>query len=170
MPDTDSLRQSTAPSTLPGAAALWRVRRLLGWAIGAGFAYSLLGTASKSSCPGGFTGDGGYLDATGQPTDDAPQCVVLTLEPAGFAYAVIAIVVFVTITRVLRHSPDEADAIRRLDRAVVGIVAFVILWTAVTQASFASISLDAWDGTGPFFLEGTYFGTVVTDIHPLEGP
>ena len=169
MPETHSLREGTPLSTLPGAAALWRVRRLLGLAIGAGLAYSVLGTASKSSCPGGFTGDGGYLDAAGLPTENAPQCVTLTLEPSGFAYAVIAIVVFATITRVLRHSADESDAIRRLDRAVVGIVAFVVVWTAVTQASFASISLDAWDGTGPFFIEATYFGNVVTDIHPLEG-
>ncbi|WP_448808887.1 hypothetical protein [Agromyces bauzanensis] len=169
MPVTDSLRQSDPPLTLPGAMVLWRVRRLLGWAIGAGFAYSLLGTASTSSCPGGFTGDGGYLDATGRSTDDAPQCVTLTLEPSGFAYAVIAIVVFATVTGVLRYSADQADAIRRLDRAVVGIVAFVVVWTALTQASFASISLDAWDGTRPFFLEGTYFGNIVTDVSPLEG-
>lgn len=36
MPDTDSLRRSAPPPTRPGDAVLWRVRRLLGWAIGAG--------------------------------------------------------------------------------------------------------------------------------------
>lgn len=70
----------------------------------------------------------------------------------------IAIVVFVTVNRVLRYSVDQADAIGRLDRAVVGIVVFVIDWTAVTQASFASISLDAWDGTSPFFFQGVRWG------------
>ncbi|MGR0319685.1 hypothetical protein [Agromyces sp. ZXT2-3] len=167
MPDTVSLPRSAALSTLPGAAVLWRVRRLLGWAIGAGFAYSLIGSAGKSYCPGGFTGDGGYLDAAGQATDAAPLCVTVTLQPSGFAYAVIAIVVFVSVTRVLRYAIDQADAIRRLDRAVVGIVVFVIVWTVITQASFAGIDLESWDGTGSFFSEGTYFGTIVTDVSPM---
>ncbi|MBM7503704.1 hypothetical protein ACFPER_09480 [Agromyces aurantiacus] len=169
MPDTDVRLARTPISALPGADVLWRVRRLLGWALGLCLAYSVLGGAGTSRCPGGFTGDGGYLDASGRPTDVAPECVTVTLEPAGFAYAVIAIVVFVTITRVVRHSVDQADAIRRLDRAVVGIVAFVIIWLAVTHASFASISLDAWDGTEPFFLEGTHFGTIVVDVSPMQG-
>ncbi|WP_400994848.1 hypothetical protein [Agromyces sp. GXQ0307] len=167
MPDTLSLPGSAALSTLPGAAVLHRVRRLLGWAIGAGLAYSVIGGAGKSSCPGGFTGDGGYLDAAGQATEVAPQCVTLTLEPSGFAYAVIAIVVFVTIGRVLRYAVDQADAIRRLDRAVVGIVVFVLAWTVITQASFARISLESWDGTGPFFFDGTVFGQVDVDVSSM---
>jgi hypothetical protein len=78
LPDIVSPRSSAPaqPSTLPGEAMLQRVRRLLGWALGAGFAYSLIGGASKSSCPGAVTGDGGYLDAAGQPTDVAQLCVM----------------------------------------------------------------------------------------------
>ncbi|WP_430645119.1 hypothetical protein [Agromyces sp. GXS1127] len=168
MPETVSLPRSAALSTLPGAAVLQRVRRLVGWAIGAAFAYSLIGGAGKSTCPGGFTGDGGYLDASGQPTDVAPSCVTVTLEPSGFAFAVIAIVVFVTIGRVLRHAVDQPDAIRRLDRAVVGIVVFVLAWTVITQISFAGISLESWDGTGPFFFEGTVFGQIDVDVSPMQ--
>lgn len=156
-------------TTLPGAEVLWRIRRLLGWALAAGFAYSVIGGSSKGTCAGEFTGDGGYVDANARPTDDAPLCVTVTLEPSGFAYAVIAIVVFVTVSRVVRYAIDRADAIRRLDRAVVGIVVFVIVWTAITQASFAGISLDSWDGTEPFFFfDGTRFGTVVVDVSPMH--
>lgn len=168
--DPDALRPGVPLPTLPGAAVLWRVRRLLGWALGAGLAYSVLGGAGRASCPGGVTGDGGYLDATGRATDAAPQCVSLTLEPAGLVYAMIAIVVLATVTGVARHAVDEADAVRRLDRAVVGIVAFVAAWTVVTHASFASIALDGWDGTEPFFLEGVFIGNIVVDTSPLEGP
>ncbi|WP_195760556.1 hypothetical protein [Agromyces kandeliae] len=167
MPDTVSLPPSATLSTLPGAAVLWRVRRLLGWAIGTGFAYSLIGGASKGTCAGGFTGDGGNLDGVGPATDAAPLCLTATLEPSGFAYAVIAIVVFTTMTGVLRRAVDQADAIRRLDRAVVGIVVFVLAWTVITQASFAGISLESWDGTGTFSFEGFRFGNIVTDVSPM---
>lgn len=169
MPDTISTAADASLSTLPGTAVLHRLRRLLGWGLGAAFAYSLLGGASRSWCPGGSTGDGGFIDANGRPTDVAPQCVTVTLEPAVFAYAVIAIIVFMTLTRVLRYAPDQADAIARLDRAVVAIVAFVLVWTVVTQASFASIPLDDWDGTGPFFFEGTRFGSIEVEVYPMTG-
>lgn len=48
-----------------------------------------------------------------------------------------SVVVFITIGRVLRYAVDQADAIRRLDRAVVRIVVFTLDWTAITQASRA---------------------------------
>lgn len=168
--DSEPIRPGLPVSTLPGAAVLWRVRRLLGWALGAGFAYSVLGGGSRSFCPGGFTGDGGYLDATGRPTDAAPQCVSVTLEPAGLVYVMIAIVVLATVTGVARHAVDETEAVRRLDRAAVGIVGFVAVWTVVTHMSFTSIPLDGWDGTEPFFLEGTFLGNIIVDTYPLEGP
>ena len=168
--DSEPIRPGLPVSTLPGAAVLWRVRRLLGWALGAGFAYSVLGGGGRSFCPGGSIGDGGHLEATGRSTDAAPQCVSLTLEPAGLVYAMIAIVVLATVTGVARRAVDEADAVRRLDRAVVGIVVFVAAWTVVTHASFASIALDGWDGTEPFFLEGALIGNIVVDTYPLEGP
>ncbi|RXZ47080.1 hypothetical protein [Agromyces binzhouensis] len=169
MPDTVSLPSSSTVSPLPGAAVLWRVQRLLGWAIGAAFAYSLIGGASKATCAGGVTGDGGYLDGAGRATDAAPLCLTVTLEPSGFAYAVIAVIVFATTTGVVRRAVDPSDAIRRLDRAVVGIVVFVLAWTLITQASFAGISLESWDGAGPFFLEGIRFGNIVTDVSPMAG-
>jgi hypothetical protein len=167
MPETSSIPPSAAISTLPGSAVLLRVRRLLGWAIGAGFAYSIIGGASKSRCPGGYTGDGGYIDAAGRATDVAPQCVTVTLQPSGFAFAVIAVVVFITIGRVLRYAVDQADAIRRLDRAVVGIIVFALVWTVITQASFAGVSLESWDGIGPFFFEGTVIGQLDIDVSPM---
>ncbi|GAA2041968.1 hypothetical protein GCM10009819_30220 [Agromyces tropicus] len=174
MPDTP-LARTLAPipdaglSTLPGAAVLQRVRRLLKWALGAGLAYSVIGGAGKGSCVGGIGGDGGFVDAVGRPTEVAPLCVSVTLEPGGIVYVAIALIVITTLTRVLRHAPDQADAIRRLDRAVVGIIVLVVAWTAITQASFAGISLDGWDGRGPFSFDGVRVGSIVVDVSPMEG-
>ena len=63
MPDTLDRLPAAARSTLPGAAIIRRIRRMLLWALGMAVVYSIIGTASKGGCPGGFTGDGGYLHA-----------------------------------------------------------------------------------------------------------
>lgn len=166
MPDTLERRPSAALSTLPGAAVLHRTRRLLTAALIAAFAYATLGLGSRSYCPGGFTGDGGFLDAAGRPTDVAPQCITLTLQPSGIVYAAIAIIVLAAITRVLRSAATEAAAMRTLDRATFAIIIVVVVWTLVTQVSFFSIPLDGWDGTEPFVFPFA-FGNVHVEVSPL---
>ncbi|WP_448003236.1 hypothetical protein [Agromyces bauzanensis] len=166
MPEILDRRPSAALSTLPGAAVLLRTRRLLFWALGATFAYAVLGGASRSYCPGGFTGDGGFLDAAGQPTDAAPQCVTLSLQPSGIVFAAVAIIVLAAISRVLRSAATETAAIRMLDRAAIIIVVVVAAWTLITQVSFATIPLEGWDGTEPFYFPFT-FGNVRVEVTPL---
>lgn len=166
MPQAIARIPDASLSTLPGAAMLQRVRRLMIWALGAGLAYSVLGGAGKTWCPGGYTGDGGFIDVNGRPTDPAPQCISVSLQPGGIVYAVIALIVLATLTRVLRHAVDQADAIRRIDRVVIAIVAVVVVWTALTQVSFASISVQEWDGTTPFDL-GSHLGTIIVDVYPM---
>ncbi|WP_136706144.1 hypothetical protein [Agromyces sp. H66] len=167
MPEILERRPSAALSTLPGAAVLLRTRRLLIGALIAAFAYTALGVGSRSYCPGGFTGNGGFLDASGQPTDVAPQCLTLTLQPGGIVYAAITIIVLAAITRVLRSAASEAAAMRTLDRAAVAIIIVVVAWTLVTQVSFFTIPLDGWDGTEPFFFPFV-FGNVHVEVTPLS--
>ncbi|MDQ1576222.1 MAG: hypothetical protein QOH55_1372 [Microbacteriaceae bacterium] len=168
MPKTLDKRPSATLPTLPGAAILLRTRRLLFWAFGAALVYGLLGVASKGGCPGGFTGGGGYLNADGQPTDVAPQCVNLTLQPSPTIFAVIAIVTLVAISRVLKSADSEAAAIRTLNKAVIVIVAIVGAWIVISQVSFWMIPITDWDGTGSFFIPFS-FGAVNVDISPMNG-
>lgn len=167
MPETLDHAPSAALSTLPGAAVIRRIRRLLIWAIGAGVVYGTFGTASRGSCPGGFTGDGGFIDANGDATAVAPQCVQLNLRPSGIVFVVIAVIVIWAITRVLRQATDEAAAMRILDRAVIVIVTGVAAWMVLTLVSFLSIPLDQWDGSAPFWFDFT-LGVVEVDQSPMQ--
>ncbi|GAA1504273.1 hypothetical protein BJ978_000359 [Agromyces terreus] len=159
MPETLDRAPGAELATIPGAAVIRRIRRLLIWAGVTALVYGTLVTASKGGCPGGATGDGGYLDANGDPTEVVPQCVQLTLKPSGLVFVFIAVAVLVAISRVLRAG-DQASAIRVLDRTAIVIVAVVAAWSVVTLVSFLSIPLDQWDGTEPFFLDGFVFGNV----------
>jgi hypothetical protein len=167
MPETLDRAPGTELATIPGAAVIRRIRRLLIWAGVTALVYGSLATASKGSCPGGVTGDGGYLDANGEATEVVPQCVNLTLKPSGLVFAFIVLMVIWSITRVLRAS-DQSAAIRILDRAALIIVAVTFVWAAVSMASFLSIPLDQWDGSEPFFLDGIVFGNVEIVRSPIR--
>ncbi|MFB6610334.1 hypothetical protein ACFCVO_08445 [Agromyces sp. NPDC056379] len=167
MPETLDRPHSAAQSVLPGAAILRRTRSLLFCALGTGLAYSVLGNASKGGCPGGVTGGGGFIDAGGQPTDVAPNCINVTLQPSGIVFLAIAVIVLVAITRVLKSSATEAAALRTLDRAALVIVAVTATWLVITHVSFWMIPLDQWDGGGYFPIPFT-FGAVDIDISPMQ--
>lgn len=150
MPDALT-RPAPAPlAPLHGAAVLHRVRRLLIWALVTGIAYSVLGGAGAAYCPG----------------RSATRCVSAQLEPSAGVFVGLAVVVIVTLGRVLRTAADESEAIRRIDRTVVWIVGFVIVWTVITHVSFATIDLSTWDGTEPFFFDGVRFGTITIEEYP----
>ncbi|KRC59203.1 hypothetical protein ASE14_15650 [Agromyces sp. Root81] len=167
MPETLDRPPGAALSTLPGASILRRTRSLLVCALGTGFVYSMLSVASKGGCPGGATGDGGFLDADGQATDVAPNCITVTLQPSTIVYLAIAVIVLVAISRVLRTAASEAAALRTLDRAAIMLVAVTATWLVITQVSFWLIPLDQWDG-GEFFPIPFTFGTIDVDISPMQ--
>ena len=167
MPDILGSAPAASLSTLPGATIIRRIRRLLFWAAGTALVYSALATASKGGCPGGVTGDGGYLDANGDPTAVAPMCVNLTLRPSSLIIIMIGAAVLVAISLVLRRAHSEAAAIRILDRTAIVIVVVTVGWTVLTMVSFLSIPLDGWDGTGPFFIPFS-FGNIDVDISPMN--
>lgn len=154
-------------STLPGAAILRRTRSLLYCALGTGFVYSVLSVASKGGCSGGVTGDGGFIDADGRPTEVAPYCVDVTMRPSTIVYLAIAIIVLVAITRVLRRADSEAAAFRMLDRAAILLVAVTAIWLVITHVSFWMIPIDQWDGGSYFPLPFT-FGAVDVEISPIR--
>ncbi|HEY9498723.1 MAG TPA: hypothetical protein VIQ78_06850 [Terrimesophilobacter sp.] len=92
--------------------------------------YSILATASWGYCPGGVTGDGGYLDGAGEPTTVAPQCVSVVMHPNNGIYLVIAVVIAAGIWRARRHV-ERAVRILGITATVVvavGVLAVVAGW------------------------------------------
>ena len=154
-------------STLPGASILRRTRSLLYCALGTGLVYGMLSVASKGGCSGRVTGDGGFIDAEGRPTEAAQYCVDVTMRPSSIVYVAIAVIVLVAITRVLKSSASEAAALRTLDRAAILLVAVTAVWLVFTHVSFWMIPLDQWDGGAYFPLPFT-FGTVDVEISPIQ--
>lgn len=154
-------------STLPGAAIIRRIRGMLLSAAGTAILYSVVSTASKGGCIGGVTGDGGYIDANGNPTDVVPMCVNLTLHPSSIVFIAIAVIVIVAIILVLRRADSESAALRMIDRAVIVIVAGTIGWAALTMVSFFAIPIDSWNGVEPFTIPFT-FGNIDIDVSPME--
>lgn len=167
MPDTLDRLPAASLSTLPGAAIIRRIRGMLLWSVGTAIVYSALSTASQGRCPGGVTGDGGYIDSNGDPTDVAPMCVNLTLRPSPIVFIAIAAIVIIAITLVLRRADSERAALRIIDRAVILMVAVTIGWAALTMVSFFAIPLESWDGVDPFMIPFT-FGNTDIDVSPMQ--
>lgn len=165
MTDTDFKAADAPPASLPGAAVIRRIRALLLWAFGTALVYGALASASRGRCSGGY-GDGGAVDAAGQPTSAVPMCVSLTLRPSSIVSLAIGAVVIVAISLVLRRATGEAQALRLLDRAAIALVVLTLAWAALTFVSFFSIPLDAWDGSEPFSLPFT-FGDVRVELTPM---
>ncbi|ANJ26086.1 hypothetical protein [Agromyces aureus] len=168
MPETLERPPADAVSTLPGAPVIRRIRRLLYAAGATAILYGVLGTAGKGGCPGGVSGDGGFVDANGAATDVVPMCVNLTLRPSPIVYAVIVVIVLIAISRVLRSADSEVAAFRTLDRAAIVIVAVTLAWAALALVSFLSIDVSAWDGVRPFPYPDFTFGSIDIDVTPMQ--
>ena len=149
---------STTPATtttgLPGVAIIAEIRRVLITTLVAVFVYSSLMVASRSYCPGGVDGSGGFIGASGQPTDQAPVCIDLTLRPSPLVYIGIAAIVLITLGRVMKAS-DERAALRALNRAAIGIAALVAVAIVVSVVWFFLIPMegftsDSWTVFSPF--------------------
>ncbi|MDR5699603.1 hypothetical protein [Agromyces aerolatus] len=160
-------REPTAEmSTLAGAPILLRTRRLITAALVTAFLYNLVMTSSRGGCPGGVSGDGGYLDANGQPTDTVPMCTNLTLGPSWWVFVAIALVVVLAITRVLKRASDQRDAARILDRAALLIFTIAGASVLISYVWFFAIPWESiYDGGAatPFL-----FGSVDIDVYPID--
>ncbi|WP_168441049.1 hypothetical protein [Microbacterium sp. K27] len=159
---------ATAAATgLPGIAIIAEIRRVLVTALLAVFVYSSVMVASRSYCPGGFDGSGGFIDSEGQPTDQAPVCIDLALRPSPLIYIGIAAIVLITLGRVMKAS-DEASALKALNRAAIGVAALVGLAIVVSHVWFFQIPMEgftsgSWTVFSPF-----PFGSIDVTTAPLS--
>ncbi|MFJ6428341.1 MULTISPECIES: hypothetical protein [Microbacterium] len=161
-----STTPATAATGLPGVAVIAEIRRVLITALVAVFVYSTLMVASRSYCPGGVDGSGGFIDSAGQPTDQAPVCMDLTLRPSPLVYIGIAAIVLITLGRVMKAS-DERSALKTLNRASIGVAALVVLAIVVSLVWFFLIPMEeftsgSWTVFSPF-----PFGAIDVTTTPL---
>lgn len=158
--------ETSAVTGLRGVAIVAKIRRVLIVAVIAALVYPTLMAASRSYCPGGIDGSGGFIDASGQPTDEAPVCIELALAPSPLVYVGIAAIVLLTLGRVMKAN-DEAAALQTLNRAVIGIVVLVGIGVVVSHLWFSlipmeSFSAHSWSVVSPF-----PFGNIDVTTTPL---
>lgn len=157
---------SREASPLPGAAVVARIWRLVAVTTIAGLMYSIFLGASKAGCGGGFTAGGGYVDANGDPTEMAPQCVSLSLHPSPVVMLVLAAIVLWALRRVVRRATDEASAIHILDRAALVAVVVAGASVVIAQVWFAAIPVYGIDGSGTYIWPFP-FGSVDFESSPM---
>jgi len=123
-------------SSLPGAAIVRRIRRLLIVALAGLLLYSTFATASRSTC-----------------TDDVmPSCMQIDLRPSPIIVAAVVGMLLWALTRVLHRADDEAAALRILDRTAAVMAVLLAVAAVVSQVWMWSVPLETWSGTGWFVL------------------
>ncbi|MEL0625407.1 hypothetical protein V6245_00465 [Salinibacterium amurskyense] len=144
-----------------------RIQRLIITAALAAFGYGAFLMAGRSYCPGGFSGDGDFIDADGNVTESVPQCISLTLGPSGVIYVAIAVITILAIRAVHRRASTVADAVRYLDRAAASVVILAVASLVISYVWFWQIPIMDWDGGGTFFFPFP-FGAVDVNISPMQ--
>lgn len=158
---------ATAAATgLPGVAIIAEIRRVLITAMVAVFVYSSLMVAGRSYCPGGVNGSGGFIDSSGQPTDQAPVCIDLTLSPSPMVYIGIAAIVLITLGRVMKAS-DEHTALKTLNRAAIGVSALVGLAIIVSLVWFFLIPMEGFNSGSWTVFSPFPFGSIDLTTTPM---
>ncbi|WP_431218140.1 hypothetical protein [Leifsonia xyli] len=133
------------------------------WALGAAMLYSSL-VASKGQCPGGFSPDGGFLDADGDPTTVQPQCVQLVLHPSPVIYFAIALTVAIALTRAAR-AIDVVAAMQTMKRGAIVAVGIAVVAMVIAVLWFQGTPMPSTDGTVIFPFP---FGSGTMTVTPQE--
>jgi hypothetical protein len=159
----------TAFAVLPGATVIGRIRRVLIVALVAGLMFPLFTHGSKGRCPGGVSSDGGFVDATGQPTTEAPRCVTLELGPNPLVFVGIALIVLLALGRIMRAA-DEPAALRTLDRAAILVVVLVLVAAVISQVWFRLVSLETFDSDSWSVFSPFPFAIIDVEITRMTAP
>lgn len=136
---------------IPGAAIIVGIRSLLIWAIVAVTMLSVFLRGSMSSCSGGVTGSGGFLDAEGNATDVAPMCGSVTMSASPLVYVAIALIVVSSLTRILGRAETVERALGILNNARMVIVVLTLVTFVVGYVAFATFHVDDWSNYAVFF-------------------
>jgi hypothetical protein len=154
-------------SSVPGSVVIARIRRLIVRTVVVAIGYAVVTNAMRIACPGGFAGDGRFVDAHGDVTSAAPQCITATLAPSAYALIGMAVVVLWSLSRVLNSADSTASAVRILDRATRAVTLLGVACAVISHVWFSVLPFGDWNGLDPF----TYFlpfpfGAVTVEIAP----
>jgi len=169
MPEFVTQAAVPALAEAPATSVLRRTRRLIITTLVAAVVYGGLCVASRSYCPGGIRADGSFIGADGNPTDRAPSCISLTLQPNPLIFVALVVIVLWAITRVIRSGGNEAAAARYLNRAGVIVAVTAAGCVVVSVVWFGLIPITDWNGGNANYLFPFPFGSVSLDIRPLNG-
>lgn len=92
--------------------------------------YSIFSTGSMGGCLGGVTGDGGYIDGSGNPTTMPPTCINLTLQPQSYVYAIIAVLAILALVVIRRRQSQSLPVMTITTAALVAIIAIGAIFSA----------------------------------------
>lgn len=160
--------QSTDVAALAGVTVIGRIRRLLIISGIAALVYSEFMASSRGHCPGGFDGNGGFIDEAGRPVDEALPCIHLTLEPSPLVFIGIAVIVLLAIGRVMKAADDPA-ALRTLTRATVAVSVLVVVAVLVSQVWFFTVSIEGFNSGSWSIFSPFPFGLIEVEITPMAG-
>lgn len=156
-------------SMLPGVEIVARIRRIATTGALALVGYATFTRGSAGVCAGRETADGGYLDAAGNPTDTAPQCLSLTLGPSPAVIIAVVLTFFIALTLVMRRAQSIPAAVRILDRAAIVMVAIAAVSLVVSLVWFGLIVISDWTpDRGYAFFYPFPFGSVEMSVTPMS--
>lgn len=135
---------------LPGAEIVVGIRSLLIWAIVAATMLAVFLRGSMGSCSGGITGSGGFLDAQGQPTDIAPMCGSVTMSANPLVYVAIALIVVMSLTRILGRAGTVEQALRIVNNARMVIVVLTLVTFVVGYWAITTLRVEDWNNYSIF--------------------
>ena len=135
---------------LPGAEIVVGIRSLLIWAVVAATMLALFLQGSMSSCSGGLTGSGGFLDADGQPSDVAPMCGSVVMSASPLVYFAIALIVLTSLTRILGRADTVDRALRILNNARMVIVVLTLVTFVVGYWAIMTLRVEDWNNYSIF--------------------
>ncbi|GAA2968108.1 hypothetical protein [Microbacterium schleiferi] len=167
--DTDTQASVAGNSVLPGVEIVAAIRRVATVAALALLAYMTFTRGSAGACVGGVGADGGYIDANGDPTDVAPQCISLALEPGPVVIIAVVLTFIVALTLVIRRAQTVPAALRILDRATLVILAIAAVSLVVSLVWFGLLPIRDWSPDGEWgFVFPFPFGSVDLSITPMQ--
>lgn len=121
-------------STLPGVVLVERVRRLVLLSVLLAAGYGTFVRGQKQSC-------------IGQPSGPA-ACAELIMSPSPLVFVAAAVIVLISLQRVVRRAPSDDDARRILGRAATGVVVLFVVATVVSLTWLALVPVP--DPAGPY--------------------
>ncbi|MGO4104635.1 hypothetical protein AB4Y63_11820 [Leifsonia sp. YAF41] len=126
-----------------------RTGMLVATAVLSAVAYWILGNASRVTCPGGVNADGSYLDSAGNPTDVAPVCISLTLQPNSLVFILLAATVIGAVAIARRFATSVQQARWILDGSLLLLIAIVIVCLSTSYQTLFAIPLTDWQPGSP---------------------